>query len=92
LLAQFGQLHLCRHVTHGPHEIPQVLVRDEPITVLVKLKKCFPELWKSREKNIGATCHSQCGREISLETINEALIRHSSENNTFKKAMHFKKA
>jgi hypothetical protein len=36
-------------------------LRDDRIVVLVKLKKCFPVLWKLREKNHGATCNSQLG-------------------------------
>ena len=44
LLAQFSQLHLCGHVAHCPHEISQILTRDEPISVLVELKKRLPKL------------------------------------------------
>lgn len=42
LLAQFYQLHLGGHVSHGPHALPQVLVADEAILVLVKLPESFP--------------------------------------------------
>lgn len=44
LLAQLDQLHLCRHVSHGPHALPQVLVADEAVFVFVKLSESFPKL------------------------------------------------
>lgn len=41
LLAQFNQLHLCWHVAHCSHAVPQVFTPDEAILVLVKLPECF---------------------------------------------------
>lgn len=46
VLAQFDQLHLRGHVTHGPHQIPQILARDQPILVFVKLIESVPQLCK----------------------------------------------
>lgn len=41
LLAQLDQFHLCGHVSHGPHALPQVLVADEAVLVFVKLPESF---------------------------------------------------
>ncbi len=44
LLAQFNQLHLCWHVAHRPHAVPQVLTADKPIFVFVKLLERLTQL------------------------------------------------
>lgn len=44
LLAQFDELHLCWHVSHGPHTLPQVFVTDVAFFVPVKLHKRLTEL------------------------------------------------
>lgn len=44
LLAQFDELHFRRHVSHGPHALPQVFVTDVAFIVPVKLHKRLPEL------------------------------------------------
>lgn len=46
LLAQLDQLHLCWHVAHCPHAVPQVFTADEAVFVLVKLLECLPQLWE----------------------------------------------
>lgn len=45
LLAQLDELHLCWHVSHGPHTLPQVFVTDVAFLVPVKLYKRLTELW-----------------------------------------------
>lgn len=44
LLAEFYQFHLCRHVSHSPHALAQVLTADEAILVFVKLLECLTQL------------------------------------------------
>lgn len=44
LLAQFDELHFRRHVSHGPHTLPQVFVTDVAFVVPVKLHKSLTEL------------------------------------------------
>lgn len=44
LLTQLYQLHLCGHVSHGPHALSQVLIADEAVLVFVKLPESLPEL------------------------------------------------
>lgn len=44
LLAQFNDLHLCWHVSHGPHTLPQVLTLDVALFVPVELLKRLTEL------------------------------------------------
>lgn len=44
LLTQLYQFHLCRHVSHRPHALSQVLVADKAIFVFVKLSESFPKL------------------------------------------------
>lgn len=46
LLAQFDELHFRRHVSHGPHTLPQVFVTDVAFIVPVKLHKRLSELWQ----------------------------------------------
>lgn len=46
LLAQLYQLHLCWHVSHRPHAVPQVFAPNESIFVFVKLFECFTQLWE----------------------------------------------
>lgn len=45
LLTQLDELHLCGHVPHGPHTLPQVFVTDVAFFIFVKLHKCLAELW-----------------------------------------------
>lgn len=44
LLAQFYQLHLCWHVAHRSHAVPQVFTADKPIFVFVELLECLAQL------------------------------------------------
>lgn len=39
LLDDLDELHLCRHVTHGPHAVCDVFVMDEAICIVVKFLK-----------------------------------------------------
>lgn len=48
LLAQFYQLHLCGHVSHSSHAVPQVFTANETIFVFVELLKCLTQLWRWR--------------------------------------------
>lgn len=50
LLAQFDELHLCWHVSHGPHTLPQVFVTDVAFFVPVKLHKRLTELCQKTHK------------------------------------------
>lgn len=43
LLAQFDELHLCWHVSHGPHTLPQVFVTNVAFFVPVKLHERLTE-------------------------------------------------
>lgn len=52
LLAQFDELHLCWHVSHGPHALPQVFVADVAFVVPVKLPEGLTELWQTHDDNI----------------------------------------
>lgn len=44
LLDDLNELHLCRHVAHGPHAVCDVFVMDEAIRIVVKLLKGLLEL------------------------------------------------
>ena len=44
LLAQFNELHLGGHVSHGPHAVPEVFTADEAIFVLIELFESIPQL------------------------------------------------
>ena len=52
LLAQFYELHLCWHVAHSPHAVPQVFTADEPVFVLVKLPECLTQLCAKRRQGV----------------------------------------
>lgn len=43
-LAQLYKLHFSWHVTHGPHQVPQVFTGYETILVFIKLYKSFTQL------------------------------------------------
>lgn len=45
VLAQFNQLHLCRHVAHRPHQITQVLTADQSILVFIELIERIAQLF-----------------------------------------------
>lgn len=49
LLAQLYQLHLCWHVSHCPHAVPQVFAANEPIFVFVELLESLTQLWGIRK-------------------------------------------
>ncbi len=51
LLAQFDELHLCWHVSHGPHTLPQVFMADVAFFVPVELHKGLTELWQKHTEN-----------------------------------------
>lgn len=50
VLAQFYQLHFGWHVTHGPHQVAEVLAGDETVLVFVELDKSFTQLWMAQRQ------------------------------------------
>lgn len=44
LLDDLDELHLCRHVAHGPHAVCDVFVMDEAIRIIVKFLKGLLQL------------------------------------------------
>lgn len=52
VLAQFYQLHLGWHVTHGPHQVAEVFAGDKAVLVFVELDKGFAQLWQAQTQKI----------------------------------------
>lgn len=46
LLHYLQQLHLCRHVSHGPHAFSHILVVQVAVLVVVKLLEGLLKLWE----------------------------------------------
>lgn len=78
VLTQLNQLHLCGHVAHRPHEIPQVLTTDQPVLVLIKLIEGITQLCGEKPVSVRAlgarsarcTCRKQkiTSRRIFLKS------------------------